>query len=355
MLNKLCRILARSDIFFYALIWLMLLLIAGTIAEEQQGLYYAQQNYFSVYFFLLFGFIPLPGTYTTLTLIFINLLAKLAIDKWHKRKLGTLVTHISGLLLLLGGFLTAHFSHEGFIELKNQEPINYYNDYNNLELVITNKTNNNLKSTKLVTTHDINTFLNIDKIPFKLKLIDYCRHCELSHGKLTKLPKPKDNQQPQTIIAVDIYNTQSLEKINNATIYIELDHIDHYKLEINNKTYTLALRHQEISLPFSITLRKFTPEMHPGTEIAKSYDSDVTLNDHENNISNWHSKISMNNPLRYKGYTLYQSSYYIENNQYVSVLAAVYNTGQSFPYIASIILCIGILLHLFQRVPKLIK
>ena len=92
--------------------------------------------------------------------------------------------------------------------------------------------------------------------------------------------------------------------------------------------------------------------MHPGTGIPKSYSSDINLI--ENGISK-HILIEMNEPLRHKGYTFYQSSFIESLDGETTVLAAVKNYGRLFPYISSIIMCIGLLLHLIMKLPELFK
>lgn len=332
----------------------MVLLVAGTIAEHNQGLYYAQKNYFSVYFFLVWGAIPLPGTYTVLSAIFISLLCKLIIDTWSIKKLGSIITHVCGLLLLLGGFLTANFSYEGYIDLEPNKSINFISDYNKLELAVNNIS---FADTNLT----FNNTLTSAELDFNIQLIDICKHCELVTSEqnisyLKKLPKPKDNEQPNTIIKINLFDKAAHRKINLSPMFLKLNNKTPVEINHNNKIYNISLRHQRYYLPFNISLNKFNSDFYPDTDIARSYESDVTLVDINNQNNKWHSVISMNNPLRYKGFTLYQSSYYLDDNSnYTSVLAVVYNVGQSFPYIASIILCIGILIHLVQRLPKLVK
>ena len=68
-----------------------------------------------------------------------------------------------------------------------------------------------------------------------------------------------------------------------------------------------------------------------------------------------HILIKMNEPLRHKGYTFYQSSFIESPDGETSVLAAVKNYGRLFPYISSIIMCIGLLLHLIMKLPELFK
>lgn len=362
-LKKILTLCARSDVFFYLVIWLIILLISGTIAEQQQGLYYAQQNYFSVYFFWVFGLLPLPGAYTTLTAIFLNLLCKLSTDNWQIKKLGTLVTHISGLLLLLGGFLTAHFSQEGYMDITENSTVNYFNDYHETELVITDLSNIKDPKVNILSQNDIlapKNSKNIADLPnLSITVLDYCKHCRINQKELLRLAKPKDNEQATPAVALKLQFSLNNKAITTYYAYLTpfisgstTDNKNPYTIQIDNKRYSFELRFKRTFLPFSITLNKFSQELHPGTEIAREYSSDVTLND---NAIDWHGVISMNQPLRYKGYTFYQASFYQEGEKYTTVLAAVYNIGQNFPYIASIILCFGILIHLMQKFPKLFK
>ncbi len=117
-------------------------------------------------------------------------------------------------------------------------------------------------------------------------------------------------------------------------------------IEVKNNTYSFVLRREQRILPFSITLLDFEKEVHPGTEMAKEYQSTVRVQDGD---LQWESVISMNEPLRYKGYTFFQSSFLQTPKGDVSVLAVVWNVGRAFPYISGITMCIGLILHLFMR------
>ena len=99
-------------------------------------------------------------------------------------------------------------------------------------------------------------------------------------------------------------------------------------------------------LPFTIRLDKFTRENYPGEEMAKSYASDIRVID---GPADWPYRIEMNKPLRYKGYTFYQSSFEQTPNKNATVLAVVENKGRIFPYIGTALIAAGLLLHLFIK------
>ena len=114
-------------------------------------------------------------------------------------------------------------------------------------------------------------------------------------------------------------------------------------VSFSGKTYNVELRNKRILLPFTIHLIDFEKKLHPSTNLPKSFKSSVYLTDgriKQNAI------IQMNEPLRYKGYTLYQSSFSQGEKGEITNLAVVKNHGRVFPYISSIVICIGLLIHL---------
>jgi cytochrome c biogenesis protein ResB len=112
------------------------------------------------------------------------------------------------------------------------------------------------------------------------------------------------------------------------------------------------MRHVRTKIPFSVRLLRFERDLYPGTGKARSYESEVVLEDQG---TQWHSVIRMNEPLRYKGYVFYQASFLEGAPKQTTVLAVVNNIGRSFPYISSIVICLGMLIHLFQKLPTVLR
>ena len=123
-------------------------------------------------------------------------------------------------------------------------------------------------------------------------------------------------------------------------------------IKINEQVYEIKLRRKRTYLPFELELIDFKKVMYPGTGIAKSYSSDINLI--EFGIAK-HILIKMNQPLRHRGYTFYQSSFIQSEDGETTVLAAVKNYGRLFPYISSITMCFGLLVYLVMRLPRLFK
>ncbi|PIE19255.1 MAG: hypothetical protein CSA66_02690, partial [Proteobacteria bacterium] len=81
--HRVLRALSHASIFFYAGIWLIVLVVVGTVAQAEIGLYLAQQKYFGNWLLWL-GPIPLPGGQLTMAVVVVNLTLSLIYrSKWR--------------------------------------------------------------------------------------------------------------------------------------------------------------------------------------------------------------------------------------------------------------------------------
>ena len=121
----------------------------------------------------------------------------------------------------------------------------------------------------------------------------------------------------------------------------------------DQKSYDIELRPRHYQLPFTIQLKDFEKLDHAGTMMARAYSSKVTVTE---GASTEDTKIYMNHPLRRGGYTLYQSSFDQSNPSGVetSIFQVVHNQGRLMPYIAIVVITLGLLIHVFMQVPRLI-
>ena len=145
--NKLNKIIINKigspKIFVYLIIWLMILVFIGTIAQRDSGLYLVQQEYFSSWF-KWFGLLPTPSAKLTMLAIFVNLSCYFFRPNiWTFNKLGITITHCGVMLLLIGSGLTSIFSIEGNMIIEEGQSSNYFDNYYQKELVIIDKSNQN--------------------------------------------------------------------------------------------------------------------------------------------------------------------------------------------------------------------
>lgn len=108
-------------------------------------------------------------------------------------------------------------------------------------------------------------------------------------------------------------------------------------------------RGQRALLPFSVTLVDFEKKFYPETLIAKSFKSVVIIKDQE---LEQERTISMNEPLRYKGYTFYQASFSENSQGETTDLAVVKNEGEWLPYLSTLLITLGLIIHLIFHIPR---
>jgi len=356
----------QPKIFVFAIIWMMVLVVLGTLAQKDMGLYAAQNRYFSSWI-TWFWFAPMPGGRLTLIIIFINL-SFFFFNKsiWKLKKLGIIVLHLGGILLLVGGGLTAMFSSEGNMIIEEGTKSNYVEDYHYMELALINTSAIDFDEFTVFDQSLLikNQTLTHNNLNFEIEIISYLENCEpdkrtspsaphykgmLKNFMLKELkPEKEDNWNRPGII----YKISNSGTSTDGMYGIFLGQPVPQTVSIKEKDFTIILRRKRTYLPFSIELIDFKKILHPGTDIPKSYSSDIILI--ENGVSR-KIRIQMNEPLRHKGYTFYQSSFVEGPDNETSIFAVVKNYGRLFPYISSIIMCVGLLFHLFQKLPNLFR
>ncbi len=366
--HQIISIISNPKIFVFTIIWLMTLVFVGTVEQKDIGLFAAQNKYFSstiIWFYSL----PLPGGLLTMTVLSINLFSFfLKPNIWNKNKLGVLTVHIGALILLIGSGITNIFSKEGNMVIIENEKSNYMHSFYYKEFTILNldEYQDSIEvinfNEKLLSNNQI---LEYPNLPFQIKIENYFINSKIESRKNNaitplrgdaikfelkeKFPEKEMNKNISGIM----YQIISNDDAANGYYIYQLEQKMPEIITINKMNYALLLRPERTYLPFEIKLSDFQKTMHPGTNIAKSFSSEIFLIEKE---TSRRILIEMNAPLRYKGYTLYQASFAeLKDGRQATVLAVVQNYGRLFPYISSIIMCIGVLLQMIIRIPGLMK
>jgi hypothetical protein len=355
-LKSWARRMASPGIVFWTLPWLMVLLIIGTVAQKDLGLYKAHSLYFSSWI-LWAGPIPLPGTYATLTVITLSLLLKfLFFSEWSRARAGTILTHLGILVLLIGGMLTALTQEEGYIALKEGGSGSVVSDYHD-RIVRVEKDGARLAD---IPFYDLDVGRPLPGLSFTATVQMTCRNCAAAPPLQDAANGNKRRGLASEISLVaaapekeDEANLSGLMfRVEGASaeadgLYLTMEDIPEIpQITTAQGTYKVRIMRAERVLPFTLTLKDFTRDMHPGTNVARGFSSDVVVG--ENGVI-WPAHIRMNEPLRYKGYTIYQASYAIRPDGDVSIFSVVENKGRIFPYAASFLVFAGLLLHLAIR------
>tara|TARA_Y100001934_G_scaffold220078_1_gene261947 strand:- start:295 stop:1416 length:1122 start_codon:yes stop_codon:yes gene_type:complete len=362
-INKFGKKLASPKWVFYILPLLILLLILGTVEQKNLGLYHATQIYFSSFYFTAFG-IPFPGGYSLIALLSITIVCKLAFkSEWKLKNSGIILTHLGVLVLLIGGLFTAFTQEEGYLYIPEGQSQNKISDYHRRVMIIADEEN----ILHFLDIEDLNDgqILNLKGVPLSINVLEACSNCKIIKAEddpsLDSLDEDVTLFGPAQFMSIKEKELEKENETNIAGIRIEIQEEGQAGRYVTNffegftkpveyksadKTYYFGVTREKRDLPFSVQLIDFEKEVYPGTQKAKEYRSHVIIRDDEKDLE-WPATISMNEPARYKGYTLYQSSFDDTGQVEATVLSAVKNEGWLFPYISTLIFILGLVLHMF--------
>jgi hypothetical protein len=114
---------------------------------------------------------------------------------------------------------------------------------------------------------------------------------------------------------------------------------------VGGENYQIYYGPNSIRLPFTLELEKFHKKDYPGTEMARSFESDVRVLQDGSRTT-----ISMNEPLKKGGFTLYQSSFEMRPGiTPASIFSVNRDPGRWIKYLGSIIMSLGIITYTLMR------
>lgn len=348
--------LAEADMVFWLMPPLIILLIIGTVSQRWIGLYEAHHTYFSS-FVIWAGPVPLPGGYIILGLLALNLTAKFLFkSEWSWRKSGIILAHLGTLILLIGGLITSIMAEERYMVIPEGGNTPFIYHYTKRNLMIFEGEGDTEREIMRMPYSKIDQW-NTGDLPFKIDLKFACDNCQIikredsdDHKEdelyggmaqfmaLTQKPREKE---PEANLTGFEFNITGSDQDGN---YLAFDGMPKaIEITSNDKNYAIIFGKDQSVLPFSITLKDFVKDDYEATSMARGYHSDIVINDGD---LEWETRIEMNKPLRYKGYTFFQSSFDQSENGELTILSVVKNSGWLFPYIGTIILGVGLLLHI---------
>lgn len=341
------------------LLWLlpalMLLVAVGTIAQKYVGLYAAEKTYFSSFVIWVGGFIPLPGGYTLLGIFSLSLLLKFLLkSEWRRGRAGINLAHFGVVLLMAGGLVSSLLAEDGAMTIGEGETARQVHDYYQRDLMLV--TGDTLLQALSVAGIHAGRQVAFKDVPVTLEVRASCNNCSITRrvsadaalrgmakGMVLEAINPEKNNEENTG-GLTFRLRGAGEEADG--IYILFENGPATTFEVNGKTYELAYGKSQRSLPFTVELKDFTRTNYPGTETASAFHSDIIIHD---GALSWPARIEMNQPLRYRGYTFYQSAFLEQDGKQWSVLAVSHDAGQFIPYLGTLVLGLGLLLHLFIR------
>lgn len=369
-MKKILKKFASLRITVVILIAGLMLVLAGTLAQTHMPIREAQKIYFqsfvvSLHFKNGMTIPVLPGGYTLGIVMIVNLLcAYLTTFKWSFKRIGILIMHSGILMLLLSQLITDLYSVESQVILDHGQAKNYSESLYDYELALTDLSGKELDRVYSIPKNMVFTDnLIVDaKLPIALKIREFLPNADLRMGgndiategfgkgvKVTPMPPVKgDTMRNLTSAYVDlIQNGKTMGTWLLSTAFIQPE-----KLVIDGKPFLMQLRFRRYMLPMTIKLLEFEHKKFTGTSVPKAFSSRLRLIDpiqHEDRTLT----ISMNQPLRYDGKTFYQSGF--ANEDQTTILQVVRNPAAPLPYIACILVTLGMTYHFITHFLKFFK
>jgi len=366
----------------------IVLILAGTLAQTEQGVWMVVERYFRSLFvlipFQLFvpakvlgipGVFPFPGGMTLGVLLFVNLLAAHAVRftlSW--KRAGMIATHAGVLLLLVGEFVTGAFAKEGNMTIAEGQSANYIEDTRTSELAIIDRSD---PADDLVVVVPASLLAESAQapiasgmMPFAVRVVEWMPNARvLGPMQASKLQLARATVGTGTqvaAVAVDVATGVDGADIDTPAAYIELLHdgtsLGTYMVSprlnapqtvvVGAKRYDIALRFERNYRSYTVSLLDFKHDRFVGTETARNFSSLVRLSDPTERVDR-EVLISMNNPLRYAGETFYQASFAPDDSG--TVLQVVRNPGWMLPYFSCALVSLGLLLHFGARLSSSVR
>lgn len=295
-----------------------------------------------------------------------------------RRKAGIVLLHTGVVILMLSELTTSLLAKEGQMSVFEGQKINYVEDTRSVELAIIDGSDPGFDSVFVVPESRLRRSgtLKLDGLPFDLvtgadRFMKNASLEPLGPGD----PNPATQGSGLKWKAVDRPESSGVDtsgRVDLPAAYVRLAgpggsdlgtwlvslllsmEKGAQSVTVGGKEYRLLLRFARTYKPYSVYLYNFRFDRYAGTDTPKDYSSFVRLEDPERDVVR-DVRIWMNNPLRYRGDTLYQSSFDAATEK-GTVLQVVENRGWMAPYVGCMIVAIGLLgqfqLHLLEFLRK---
>ena len=149
----------------------------GTLEQVELGLYEVKRKYFSSENVFLLPRIhgktilfPLPGAYWVGLVFFFNLLIGTFLHvRWRWKSAGILIAHFGMLFLLLGAFVTQHFSQRGNMAVNEGETSNVAEHYHDFVIEVTETEDGKPSKIHVIDTNHLAGLSPADQRLFRMK------------------------------------------------------------------------------------------------------------------------------------------------------------------------------------------
>lgn len=161
---------------------------------------------------------------------------------------------------------------------------------------------------------------------------------------------------PQATEEWDVVRTEGLTPLTSSAIQVQRGQDKHWivlndllKIFADTEAYLMTYQNRRLDLGFPIELKNFKVSKYQGTMKAMAYESEVVIGKDPAAIK---GVISMNEPMKYNNYTIYQASFQedeVTREPVASIFSVNYDPGRWIKYLGSLIMSLGIVWLFYQK------
>lgn len=358
---------------------LLIITLLGTLSQSDIGLLDSQRKYFDSWsvvhdFHLGRAVIPLwlPGGMALMMLLFVNMACG-AVIRMRKgwRTIGVLISHLSIMFMLAAGYVSFLYKTEGALPLFEGQSGDLYQSYHDrvIEVRKFDESGKGEKTALLIPMEDFQdlepgkarTFYAKD-LPFEIQVTGYQRNAQV-------VAKAEEGASVIDGFGIQPVRVETTDEQNLGALVITVTPKDKesgvperailweaafepFTVKAGKEAFTITLTRRKWKLPFAIRLEDFQRELHPGTEKPKRYTSHVTKID---NGKEEPQVITMNVPLRDRGFVLYQASFSQGASGEQSVFTVASNPSDQWPLWSCVAVAFGLTLHFLMHLIRFLK
>jgi hypothetical protein len=397
-MKKVISFFSSFGLATFLLVLLLIYTTFGTLEQPEHGLYATQVKYFESIWLTSIDLgsslralnfpcpdlklpVLLPGGYTVMALFCLNIiLGGIIRIRKSPRTIGVIIAHFSMVFMIVAGGVSMHAKIEGNLSvMEGQTDDQFFSlDLRDVEIeqispapaegkrsvmVIPDK-----HFADLVPAHNegrARTFTHAD-LPFELTLSNYSlnsqvkraeegsTHRDVADGYYIQ-PLPPQTEHGQNMPAI-YASVKDLKTGQETKGILWLQAAAPWTIKADGKTFTIDLVRRWWQLPYEVKLVEAIREFHPGTERPRRFASIVTqLQDGREE----RKEITMNEPLRSGGFTLFQhqmmSADELQRTRNASVFQVVSNPSDQWPLWSCIAVGIGLLIHFLSMFGRTIR
>ena len=285
-----------------------------------------------------------------------------------KKRAGIVLLHSGIGLMMFSELLVGLLAVEAQISLEEGEKTNYARDIRSAELAIVESAETDSETHVVIPDTRLIRGIGKDKIanellPFDIEVLEFHKNARARPtkdeaqikatagiGKTSELVPFEASTGVETMSKVDmpgayvrLTKRDGGEDIGTYLVAVQLSEQDKFEsIEVGDKKYDLSLRFRRDYKPYTVELKDVDGTNYLGTSTARNYSSDIRVVD-ESRGKDFEHHVWMNNPLRYAGETFYQSGYTQAGGKEYTTLQVVTNSGWMIPYVACMIVAVGML------------